>query len=218
MKKVNIVEATKAHVHYLSPRGWPYALALAGVLAFALACASGPAPVVAPQPRVVGAVGDYVIGVPDLLELRVWQQPDLSGPLLVRRDGKVSVPLMGDTQAEGLTPEALADRIYVALSEFIANPHVDIAVTEMRSQVASVIGGGVLRSGIITLQRNTRVIDAIATMGGLTPFAKKGRIRILRDTSEGQVEYPFDYSAFIKGQAPDSNILLEPGDTIIVPE
>jgi polysaccharide export outer membrane protein len=62
------------------------------------------------------------------------------------------------------------------------------------------------------------VIDAIAAMGGLTAFAKKSRIRILRDTPEGQVEYHFDYSAFIKGRAPDSNIFLEPGDTVIVPE
>lgn len=193
------------------------ALGLLGVLAFALACESPPAPPPL-TPRVVGEVEDYVIGVPDLLMLTVWQHPDLSGPLLVRRDGKISVPLMGDLQAEGLTPEALAEQIRIALSDYIAKPHVDIAVTEMRSQVASVIGGGVLRSGIVELQHNTRVIDAIAAMGGLTQFAKKGSIRILRDTPAGQVEYPFDYTAFIKGRAPSSNILLEPGDTIIVPE
>jgi polysaccharide export outer membrane protein len=159
-----------------------------------------------------------VIGVPDLLMLTVWQHPDLSGPLLVRRDGKVSVPLVGDLQAEGLTPTALAEEIRTALSSYISKPHVDIAVTEMRSQVCSVIGGGVQRSGIVELQHNTRVVDAIAAMGGLTPFAKKSRIRILRDTREGQVEYIFDYDAFVDGEAPASNILLEPGDTIIVPE
>jgi polysaccharide export outer membrane protein len=171
-----------------------------------------------PESRVVGEAREYVIGVPDLLQLTVWQHPDLSGPVLVRRDGKISVPLLGDTQAEGLTPEALAEQIRVALSEFVAKPHVDIAVTEMNSQVASVIGGGVVRSGTVELQRNTRVIDAIAAMGGLTAFAKKSQIRILRDTPEGQAEYHFDYSAFIKGRAPDSNIFLEPGDTVIVPE
>lgn len=189
----------------------------AGLLLFLVGCTT-PSWTPAPETRVVGAAPEYVIGVPDLLELTVWQQPDLSGPVLVRRDGKISVPLLGDTQAEGLTPEQLAERIRLGLSEFVANPHVDIAVTEMRSQVASVIGGGVLRSGIVPLQRNTRVIDALASMGGLTPFAKKSKIRILRDTPGGQVEYRFDYSAFIKGRAPDSNILLEPGDTIIVPE
>ena len=211
------VETKEIDVHRAERRGCQRVLALIGMLVLVGACASK-APPPTPQARIVGAVEDYVIGVPDLLELTVWQHPDLSGPALVRRDGKISVPLMGDIQAEGRTPEALAEQIRVELSQFISNPHVDIAVTEMRSQVASVIGGGVLRSGIVTLQHNTRVIDAIAAMGGLTPFAKKGKIRILRDTPEGQVEYPFDYSDFIKGRAPTSNILLEPGDTIIVPE
>ncbi len=198
-------------------RRWLAEVALISTLAFALGCAPKPIPP-SPAPRVVGEAREYVVGVPDLLELTVWQQPDLSGPVLVRRDGKISVKLLGDVQAEGLTPEGLAEKIRKGLSRFVAKPHVDIAVTEMRSQVASVIGGGVLRSGIVELQRNTRVIDAIASMGGLTPFAKKSRIRILRNSAEGQVEYPFDFAAFVKGTAPDSNILLEPGDTIIVPE
>jgi len=142
----------------------------------------------------------------------------VSGPILVRRDGKVSVPLMGDIQAEGRTPTELAAKIRIALSDYIASPRVDVAVTEMRSQVASVIGGGVVRSGQIELQRNTRIVEAIAVMGGFTPFAKKRRIQILRDTPDGQVEYSFDYIAFIDGIAPDSNFLLEPGDTIIVPD
>jgi polysaccharide export outer membrane protein len=167
---------------------------------------------------VVGEVEDYVIGVPDQLQLTVWQHPEFSGSVLVRRDGKISVPLMGDIQAEGLTPEALAEAIRVALSEFISKPRVDVAVTEMRSQIASVIGGGVVRSGVVPLTNNTRVIDAIAEMGGFTAFAKKRKILILRDTTEGQVEYVFDYIAFIKGLAPNSTILLMPGDTIVVPE
>ncbi len=172
----------------------------------------------APVPPSPGADREYRIGVPDLLELTVWQHEDVSGPLLVRRDGKVSVPLVGDVQAEGQTPTQLATRIREGLREYIAKPRVDVAVTEMRSQVASVIGGGIEREGQVELQRNTRVIEAIAAMGGVTPFAKKRRIRILRDTPEGQVEYRFDYTAFIRGEAPNSNLILEPGDTIIVPD
>jgi polysaccharide export outer membrane protein len=179
------------------------ALALCAVVLLTGACSWNPfaSPAesqLSPRTRVVGEVDDYVIGVPDLLQLTVWQHPDFTGPLL--------------------TPVALAETIRVALSEFISNPRVDIAVTEMRSQVASVLGEGVLRSGIIQLQGNTRVIDAIAEMGGFSPFAKKDEIRILRDTPRGQVEYRFDYTAFIKGRNPASNILLEPGDTVIVPE
>lgn len=199
-------------------RRWQSQVALIGTLALALGCATPLPPTAAPEARVVGSAREYVIGVPDLLVLTVWQHPDLSGPVLVRRDGKISVPLLGDTQAEGFTPEALAEQIRIGLSDFVAKPHVDIAVTEMNSQVASVIGGGVVRSGTVALQGNTRVIDAIAAMGGLTAFAKKSRIKILRDLPDGQVEYHFDYNAFIKGLAPDSNIFLEPGDTVIVPE
>jgi polysaccharide export outer membrane protein len=192
-------------------------MAMVGTLALACGCLSAPPPST-PQLRVVGEAEEYVIGVPDLLRLTVWQHPDLSGELLVRRDGKVSVALLGDTQAEGLTPQELAEEIRVGLSDFVTKPRVDIAVLEMRSQVASVIGGGVLRSGTVDLERNMRVIDAIASMGGLTPFAKRSRIRVLRNTPEGQVEYPFDYNAFIRGEAPESNIYLKPGDTVIVPE
>lgn len=161
---------------------------------------------------------EYRIGVPDLLELTVWQHEDVSGPLLVRSDGKVSVPLMGDVRAEGRTPAELAAVIRKGLRDYIAKPRVDIAVTEMNSQVVSVIGGGIEREGQVELQRNTRVIEAIAAMGGLTPFAKKRRIRVLRNTPEGQVEYHFDYNAFVNGEAPDSNLVLEAGDTIIVPD
>jgi polysaccharide export outer membrane protein len=192
-------------------------MAMVGTLALAFGCLSAPPPST-PQLRVVGEAEEYVIGVPDLLRLTVWQHPDLSGELLVRRDGKVSVALLGDTQAEGLTPQELAEEIRVGLSDFVTKPRVDVAVLEMRSQVASVIGGGVLRSGTVDLERNMRVIDAIASMGGLTPFAKRSRIRVLRNTPEGQVEYPFDYNAFIRGEAPESNIYLKPGDTVIVPE
>jgi polysaccharide export outer membrane protein len=172
-----------------------------------------------PPPTAESLAGrEYRIGVPDLLELTVWQHPDVSGPLLVRLDGKVSVPLLGDVRAEGLTPVELAKQIRSGLREFIAKPRVDIAVVEMRSQVVSVIGGGIEREGQVELQRNTRLIEAIAAMGGLTPFAKRRRIRVLRQTPTGHVEYRFDYEAFIRGEAPDSNLLLEPGDTIIVPD
>ncbi len=200
---------------------------LASVAWIASGCASmptigdydpfAPPPTVAPEEEDAGN-REYRIGVPDLLQLTVWQQADVSGPLLVRRDGKVSVPLMGDVVAEGRTPVELAEVIRRGLGDFIAKPRVDVAVVEMRSQVATVIGGGIQREGQVELQRNTRVIEAIASMGGLTPFAKKRRIRVLRSTPQGQVEYRFDYTAFVNGDAPDSNLLIRPGDTIVVPD
>jgi polysaccharide export outer membrane protein len=159
-------------------------------------------------------LGTYVIGIPDLLAVTVWGQPDLSGEVLVRRDGKISMALAGDVAAAGRTPEELAREIEKGLTRFVAEPRVNVAVVEMRSQVVSVIGGGIQRSGVIELRSDMRVADAIAEMGGLTPFAKQRQIRVLR----GEESYPFDYSAFMLGEAPQSNFLLAPGDTIVVPE
>ena len=199
------------------------AATIATLFAFVLAgCANfdpfAPPPSTPPAADEDDASRAYRIGVPDLLELTVWQHEDVSGPLLVRSDGKVSVPLLGDVRAEGRTPKELADVIRQGLRDYIAKPRVDVAVTEMNSQVVSVIGGGIEREGQVELQRSTRVIEAIAAMGGLTPFAKKRRIRVLRNTPDGQVEYRFDYTAFVDGKAPDSNLVLEAGDTIIVPD
>lgn len=160
----------------------------------------------------------YRIGVPDLLSVRVWEQAELTGTALVRTDGKISVPLIGDIAAEGRTPEELATAIEAALAEFVSEPRVDIAVLEMRSQVVSVIGGGIERSGVLELRHEMRVLDAIAEMGGFTPFAKKRRIKVLRNSGTGEIELGFDYTAFLDGKAPGSNFLLLPGDTVIVPE
>lgn len=194
------------------PEGIGRRVILGNLLALALiGCGGGPVlPERIPEdPR----VDTYVIGVPDMLEIVVWEQPDLSGEVLVRRDGKISVPLMGDEVAAGRTPDELARVIEQRLSRFVANPRVDVSVVEMRSQVVSVIGGGIENSGVLELRSDMRVIDAIAEMGGLTPFARKRQIRVVR----GGESYPFDYSAFMDGDAPDSNFLLAPGDTIIVP-
>jgi len=181
-----------------------------------LGCRSAPPQL--PPERVVGEVQTYVIGVPDLLRIHVWKQDEISADVVVRPDGQISLPLIQDVQAEGLTPDELRDVIADRLAEFIVAPQVNVMVREMRSNIVSVVGGGVARSGVVPLMRNTRVLDAIATMGGFTQFAKKGDIRVLRDVESRQVEYRFDYDAFIGGRAPNTNMLLEPGDTIVVPD
>ena len=191
-------------------------VAAVAIAAIAAGCANPPAEL--PPERVVGEVEAYIIGVPDLLTVHVWKQPELTSEVVVRRDGKISLPLIQDVQAEGLTPEELQQVITDKLAEFIVAPQVNVTVKLMRSQIVSVVGGGLNRSGVVELQRNTRVLDAIAVMGGFTPFARKGNIRILREVDGRQVEYAFDYDAFIAGRAPDTNLLLEPGDTIVVPD
>ena len=195
------------------PDGVSRRVVMGNLLALALiGCGGGPvlSDRVPEDPR----VDTYVIGVPDMLKIVVWEQPELSGEALVRRDGKISVPLMGDAVAAGRTPDELAREIEKGLVRYVADPRVDVSVIEMRSQVVSVIGGGITNSGVLELRSDMRVIDAIAEMGGLTPFAKKRQIRVVR----GDKSYPFDYTAFMDGEAPDSNFLLAPGDTIIVPE
>lgn len=192
-------------------------LAAALLIAASAGCANSPGPANTLPPP-VDLSGEYVIGVPDLLNVTVWQQPDLSGAVRVRRDGRISIPLLGEVQAAGLTPSELGQEIRSGLETYVANPRVDVAVTEMRSQVVSVIGGGIEKSGVVELRKDMRIIDALAEMGGLTPFAKKRRIQVIRVTPEGNRTYRFDYQAFVDGEAPQTNFLLAPGDTIVVPE
>jgi len=187
---------------------------------FVLACATACTGVGSPPPPedVPGEREEYVIGIPDVLRIVVWKNPDLSVEVPVRRDGKISVPLVDDVQAEGLTPQELKEVLTEALAEFVTAPDVTVVVQEMNSHTVTVVGG-VQRSGQISLSRQMRVVEAIATMGGFTPFARKDRIKIIRDEGGGKtIEYGFNYGAYTAGKAPESNLLLRPGDTIIVPE
>jgi len=161
---------------------------------------------------------DYVIGVQDRIGVSVWRNSELTLSATVRNDGKISVPLIDDVQAEGLTAMELKEVITRELSEFITAPDVTIIVQEMRSQSVSLIGA-LGRSGRIPLGRDLRVLDAIITMGGFAPFADKANVQIVRRMQDGTEEtYRFDYEAYVQGEAPGSNIVLRNGDTIIVSE
>jgi polysaccharide export outer membrane protein len=160
----------------------------------------------------------YQIGVTDLLRISVWKNPELSVDVPVRSDGMISVPLIDDVQAEGLTPQELKEVIADHLSEFVAAPDVTVLVIQMNSRFVSVIGE-VRNAGRVALTRDLRVLEAIAEVGGFSTFADKGDVRIVRrELSGAEVEYRFDYGAYIRGTAPGSNLVLRPGDTIIVPD
>ncbi len=181
----------------------------------ALAC-TGIGPV--PPPAESSPDDTYVIGVTDSLLINVWKNPELSLTVPVRSDGKISIPLLDDVQAAGLTPEELKEVISESLAEFVSAPDVTVVVMGMNSRTVAVIGG-VARSGsVVPLQRDMRVLEAIATLGGFSTWAKRDRVRVLRRRPEGLVEYRFNYGAYLAGKAPDSNFLLEPGDTIVVPD
>ena len=191
-------------------------LLIAASLLGALACSSPPVSPPPPEP-VAGDRSPYVIGVTDQLHIAVWKNPELSVSAVVRADGMISVPLVDDVQAEGLTPEELKEVISAQLSEYISSPDVTVVVMQMNSNVASVMGA-VGRSGTVALRRDTRVLEAIATMGGFNAFAKRNKVRVMRPTDAGMVEYRFDYDAFLDGKAPLSNLVLKAGDTVVVPE
>ncbi|MHC4505502.1 MAG: polysaccharide biosynthesis/export family protein [Planctomycetota bacterium] len=161
----------------------------------------------------------YVIGVRDVLGIRVWKNPELGVNVVVRMDGKISVPLLDDVQAEGLEPMELKEVLAREMAEYIAAPDVTVIVSQMNSRFVSILGDGVRRNMRVPLSLHLRVLEAIAMAGGFTAFADKDNIRIVRRQEDGsEVEFRFNYDAYIKGRAPGTNIVLENNDTILVPD
>jgi len=198
-----------------SVRNYSRQIAMVVTIAFAVGCGGrGALPPPEPAP---GERESYVIGIPDVLKIVVWRNPELTVEVPVRRDGKISVPLVDDVQAEGLTPEELKEVLTEALAEFVTAPDVTVIVQQINSHTVTIVGG-VARSGQIPLVRQMRVLEAIAMMGGFNVWARKNHVKIIRQNENATVEYVFDYGAFSSGKAPASNLLLQPGDTIVVPE
>jgi len=159
----------------------------------------------------------YVIGAADVLDIRVWKNPELSIAAPVRPDGKISVPLLDDVHAAGLTTSELKELISRELQEYVTTPDVTVVVTSTLSKRAYVIGA-VTRNGPISLSADTRVTDAIAAAGGFAPFANKRNIRIIRRLDGGEVEFGFNYKKYIAGDAAGTNMVLLSGDTVVVAE
>jgi polysaccharide biosynthesis/export protein len=159
---------------------------------------------------------NYVIGASDDLNIDVWKQPDLSRTVPVRPDGKISLPLLNDIQAVGLTPTELAAQITEKLSKLVNNPEVTVIVTAINSQRIYVLGE-VARAGAYPMLPNMTVLQAISSAGGLGQFANQKNIYILRTESGKQLRLPFNYKEVLRGQKTEQNILLKPGDTIVVP-
>src|ERR1700758_3633925 len=162
-----------------------------------------------------GAAPDYVIGADDTLHISVWKEPDLSEQLPVRPDGKISMPLLNDVQAAGLTPLQLKDSLTEKLKKYIADPRVTVVVLSMNSRRIFVTGE-VLHSGPITLLPHMTVLQALA-QAGFTQFANPKAIYLLRTENGKQEKLPFNYKEVVKGNHPEQNIQLKPGDTLVVP-
>jgi polysaccharide export outer membrane protein len=157
----------------------------------------------------------YVIGPADNLFVSVWKEPDLTNSLPVRADGMISMPLLNDVQAAGLTPMELSASITEKLKKFISDPHVTVVVTQMNSQ-RIYITGEVTHTGAVNLLPDMTVLQALAG-AGFTQFANTKGIYVLRNEKGAQKRYPVNYKKLVKGEVPEQNILLKPGDTIVVP-
>jgi polysaccharide export outer membrane protein len=159
---------------------------------------------------------NYLIGEEDQLAINVWKELELSRTVPVRPDGKISLPLINDVQAAGLTPMQLAASITEKLRKFIADPQVTVIVNSIQSRRFFILGE-VGRAGAYPLLHGMSVLQALSGAGGFSQFANTKKIYLLRTENGKQVKYPFNYKEALKGNNPEQNIELKPGDTIVVP-
>jgi polysaccharide export outer membrane protein len=167
--------------------------------------ASMPSAAAAVDPRT------YKIGAEDIIFVRVWREAELTGPVMVRPDGKISLPLVGEIQAEGMTPEELGKTITTALLEKMNRPEVFISVQQVNSKKYFIIGE-VNKTGPFPLVTPTTVMEALSAAGGLREFANKKKIIIMR----GNQRLKFNFQEVLEGKKLDQNILLQNGDHIHV--
>jgi polysaccharide export outer membrane protein len=159
---------------------------------------------------------DYKIGPQDILRIDVWKEPDISRTIPVRPDGKISLPLLNDVQATGLSARELAINISKGFEKYINNPQVTVTVMEINSRRVYVTGE-VARPGAMPLLPNMTVLQALTSGGGFTQFARVKSIYVLRQVDGKQVKLPFNYKEVVAGKKAEDNIMLQPGDVIVVP-
>jgi polysaccharide export outer membrane protein len=159
---------------------------------------------------------DYVIGADDVLDVSVWKEQELTRTLQVRPDGKISMPLLGDVQAAGLTPGQLALTVSERLKKYLTAPQVTVILTQINSQRVYVIGE-VTRPGAYTVLPGMTILQAISSAGGLTQFANGKKIFLMRDENHIQTKYPFSYKEVLDGRKAAENLTVKAGDTIVVP-
>jgi polysaccharide export outer membrane protein len=164
----------------------------------------------------VPVASDYIIGAEDLLQVSIWKNEAMSRVLPVRPDGKISLPLLHDIHAAGLTPLQLRDKIAAALSEFMPSPEVSVTVMQVNSYRVSVLGE-VQKPGVLQLKAPTTVMEALALAGGFKDFASPSKIVIFRKDSTGQTQrLRFNYNRAV-GNGGEDNVSLKSGDVVVVP-
>ena len=165
--------------------------------------------------RAIAATAEYQIGPEDVLDISVWKNPELSRKVPVRPDGKVSLPLVNDIQAAGLTPSELRQQLATRLAEFVPTPEVAVIVAEVQSLKVAVVGA-VKTPGRFMLKSPATVLECIALAQGLTEFAARERIVVLRQNGSTTTRIPFNYRKVADGSEQE-NFFVKPGDIIVVP-
>ena len=159
---------------------------------------------------------DYAIGQGDLLEVFVWRNEQLSRQITVRPDGKISLPLIQDLQAEGLTALQLKDQITRAFKQYVQNPTVTVIVLQINSYKINILGK-VARPGVYPITTKTTLLEAISMAGGFTEWANQKKITVITNKEGKKENLRINYKKIISGKNPSQNIILKRGDTIIVP-
>jgi polysaccharide biosynthesis/export protein len=175
---------------------------------------SKPAPVSSRVPGLEPSI--YRVGPEDVLEISVWREEALKRDVLVRPDGGMSYPLIGEVQAAGKTVLEIRQEIAKRLERFIPDPAVSVAILKVGSQRIYVIGK-VSKPGEYPIGRYVDVLQALSMAGGLTPFADSNSIRVMRREGEREVVLPFEYGRVVRGEKLEQNIRLQAGDVIVVP-
>ncbi|HQX32573.1 MAG TPA: polysaccharide biosynthesis/export family protein [Thauera sp.] len=197
-------------------------LSVGALVLLLAACASGPQP--GSTPRInpeAQAVDAYRIGVDDVIRVAVWQNPDLDVTVPVRPDGRISVPLVGDVEAGGRTPEEVSVEIKTALEKFVRNPQVTVIIDQLRSHeyLSRVRVTGAVRTPIsVPYRQGMTILDAVLAAGGTNEFAAAGRTELYRKDGETTRAFPVRLDRILEKGDLESNYKVQPGDVITVPE
>jgi polysaccharide export outer membrane protein len=190
-----------------------------GASASGVAPARGTAPATAaagPSAAAASAPADYVIGAGDVLAIVFWREPDMSAEVIVRPDGRISIPLLNEVVAIGLTPEQLRQQLAVDGQRFVQDPNVSVVVKQINSRRVF-ITGQVSKPGPYPLTTSMNVLQLISTAGGLLEYADEKNIVVMRNENGKTANYTFNYKEVVRRKNLKQNIDLKPGDTVIVP-
>ena len=171
----------------------------------------------APGPAATGVPSEYVIGPDDQLTILIWVGKDLSADVVVRPDGRISLPLLNEVQAAGLTPDQLRERITQQAKRYVDDPQATVVVRQINSRKVF-ITGEVDKPGSYSLTTPTTVLQLISIAGGLKEYAKKKKIVVMRTENGRQISFPFNYQDVSRGKNLKQNIELKPGDMVVVPQ